>query len=72
MTDDGTPGVLLEGEDGSHYFIPQADLSQYSVGSVPEVAADVSAAAPRLDAFAVERTTGDDADDLAFFPMPEG
>lgn len=70
MSDDGTPGVLLRGEDGSHYFIPHTDLSQYTVGAEPDTADRVAAAAPRVDAYTVHRAGGSD-DRVAFFPMPE-
>lgn len=84
MTEETTPGVLLRGEDGTHYFIPKTDLSAYAVSNVPEpltAGADVAANVPRLHAFAVERAGGDDArmpmpeagsDAAAFMPMPEG
>ena len=85
MTEETTPGVLLRGEDGTHYFIPQTDLSGYAVTNVPEplgAGADVAANVPRLHAFAVERAGGEDAarmpmpeagsDAAAFTPMPEG
>lgn len=73
MSDEPTPGVLLRGEDGSHYFIPKADLSAYAAKDVPEAlqaGADVAANVPRLHAFAVQRTAG--ASDVAQTPMPEG
>ena len=85
MTGETTPGVLLRGEDGTHYFIPKTDLSGYAVTNVPEplsAGADVAANVPRLHAFAVERAGGEDAarmpmpeagsDAAAFTPMPEG
>jgi hypothetical protein len=66
---DGTPGVLLKGEDGSHYFIPHTDLSRFSVGDVGDAGDQVAQAAPRIDAFSVRRGGGEV--DVAFFPMPE-
>lgn len=69
MTGEPTPGVLLKGEDGSHYFIPKADLSGYAVDNVPPplaAGADVAANVPRLHAFAVQRV------DAAHMPTPEG
>jgi hypothetical protein len=60
MADEPTSGVLLRGADGSHYFIPHADLSGFSVESPPgELAQRVEANAPRLDAFQVRRASGD-------------
>ena len=62
MAEESTPGVLLKSADGSHYFIPQSDLSGYSVESPPDELADkLDAQAPRVDAFQVQRA-GDDAD----------
>jgi hypothetical protein len=62
MTDETPNGVLLKGADGSHYFIPATDLSQYAV---PHVTADVSdevaRTAPRLDAFSIDPSSGDPA-----------
>jgi len=85
VTGETTPGVLLHGEDGTHYFIPKTDLSGYAVTNVPEplsAGADVAANVPRLHAFAVDRAGGEDAarmpmpeagsDAAAFTPMPEG
>jgi hypothetical protein len=85
VSEETTPGVLLRGQDGTHYFIPQTDLSAYAVTNVPEplaAGADVADNVPRLHAFAVERTGGEDAarmpmpeggsDAAAFMPMPEG
>jgi hypothetical protein len=74
MTDETTPGVLLKGADGSHYFIPSGELSQYAVGDLPaEVSDGVASAAPQVHAFSVERATGATAEAaVAFFPMPEG
>jgi hypothetical protein len=70
MSTESTPGVLLKGEDGTHYFIPHSDLSGYVVTNVPEAlqaGADVAANVPRLHAFAVQRTS-----DAAHMPTPEG
>jgi hypothetical protein len=67
MTDEATPGVLLTGEDGKHYFIPNSDLSQYAVGDVGDAAERVADAAPQIAAFSVSR--GDEDDVIAFFPM---
>lgn len=73
MTDEKTPGVLLKSEDGSHYFIPAADLSQYSVGDLPaDVSDGVASAAPQLHAFSVKRSGGDPTEPAVFDPMPEG
>jgi hypothetical protein len=55
MTEGTTPGVLLKGADGSTYFIPHADLSQYATGDLPDEVNDRVASAPRLDALSVER-----------------
>jgi hypothetical protein len=73
VTGEPTPGVLLKGEDGNHYFIPKTDLSQYAVGDVPEhlaAGADVAPNVPRLHAFSVQRVEG--GSDAARMPMPEG
>lgn len=73
MTGEPTPGVLLKGEDGTHYFIPHADLSGYAVSDVPKVlqaGADVAANVPRLPAFSVQRVA--DASDAVQIPTPEG
>lgn len=70
MTGESTPGVLLKGEDGTHYFIPKTDLSQYAVSDVPAplaAGADVADNVPRLHAFSVSRV-----EDAARMPMPEG
>ena len=74
MTDERTPGVLLRGADGGHYFIPEGDLSQYAVGDLPaEVSDGVARAAPTVPAFSVERSTGSpDEAAVAIYPMPEG
>lgn len=73
MTGEPTPGVLLKGKDGTHYFIPQTDLSGYAVSNVPEplqAGPDVSDNVPRLPAFSVHRAAG--ASDAAQTPTPEG
>ncbi|HEX3291353.1 MAG TPA: hypothetical protein VHR46_08175 [Gaiella sp.] len=72
MSEEPTPGVLLRGEDGSHYFIPKADLAGYAAKNVPEAlkAADVAANVPRLHAFSVQQRAG--GSDAAQTPMPEG
>jgi hypothetical protein len=74
MTDEKTPGVLLKSDDGSHYFIPAADLSQYAVADLPaEVSDGVARAAPQVHAFSVKRSTpGSGAAPVTFDPMPEG
>ena len=60
MTDETKSGVLLKGADGSHYFIPDTDLSQYSVGAVPDdVGNHVAKTAPRLDAFSIDSSSVD-------------
>ena len=56
MTDE-TPnvGVLLKAADGSHYFIPATDLSQYAVPHVTEEKSDeVTSTAPQLDAYSID------------------
>lgn len=61
MAEEPTPGVLLRGADGSHYFIPHTDLSGFSVEDPPaELGEHLDAKAPRLDAFQVQRA-GEDA-----------
>ena len=73
MTGEPTPGVLLKGEDGTHYFIPKTDLSGYAVSDVPEslqAGADVADNVPRLHAFSVQRVAG--GSDAAHTPTPEG
>lgn len=59
----GTPeGVLLKGADGSYYFIPETDLSQYAAPQVTNDARDqVAETAPRLDAFAIDSAHVDPA-----------
>jgi hypothetical protein len=72
MNDPSTPGVLLKSEDGSHYFIPYSDLSQYAEQH-QEVTEDVAAAAPRVDALSVSRSgdAGFEPAEVAFPPFPE-
>ena len=71
MNDQSTEGVLLKSEDGSHYFIPYSDLSQYAAHRPNE--ADVAPEAPRVDALSVSRTGTDaySAAAVAFPPFPE-
>ena len=76
LSKEPTPGVLLKGEDGTHYFIPKTDLSGYAVSDVPaplQAGADVAENVPRLHAFSVQRVAGSDAarSDAAHTPMPE-
>lgn len=77
MTGEPTPGVLLKAADGTHYFIPETDLSGYAVRDVPEplaAGADVAPNVPRLPAFAVQRVTGGaggESETAAVTPMPE-
>jgi hypothetical protein len=71
MTDETPNGVLLKGADGSHYFIPTADLSQYSVPHVTDDMGDqVARTAPRLDAFPIDPSSVDPA--IANTIGPEG
>ena len=72
MNDPSTSGVLLKSEDGSHYFIPYSDLSQYAAHQPNE--ADVAAEAPRVEALSVSRTGTEaySAAAVAFPPFPEG
>ncbi len=65
MTDEPTPGVLLKGEDGSHYFIPHTDLSAYAVEGEPG-SLDQIAANPRLDAISVQKASGEPGDASVF------
>ena len=69
MSDDATPGVLLRGADGNRFFIPHTDLSKYEVEASPDTG-DELASAPRVTAFAVQKTAG--VDSAVFMPMPEG
>jgi hypothetical protein len=59
MTDAPTPGVLLKAADGSHYFIPHSDLSEFAVDEPSDEAAEHLQDAPRVDAFEVQRAGGD-------------
>ena len=72
MNDPSTPGVLLKSEDGSHYFIPYSDLSQYAAQHADE--ATVDDAAPRVEAFSVSQAGADaySAAAVMFPPFPEG
>ena len=73
MSDEKTPGVLLKSDEGNHYFIPAADLSQYAVGDLPAgVSEGVATAAPQVHAFSVKRSGGSGAAPATFDPMPEG
>jgi len=63
MTDE-TPnvGVLLKGADGSHYFIPATDLSQYAQPHVSDKkSSDFTNTAPRLDAYTIDASNADAA-----------
>jgi hypothetical protein len=74
LTDQPTSGVLLKGEDGTHYFIPHTDLSGYAVSDVPEpltAGADVGPNVPRLHAFSVQRVEPG-SETTSVTPMPEG
>ena len=72
MNDPSTAGVLLKSEDGSHYFIPYSDLSQYAAHHPNE--AEVAAEAPTVEALSVSRTGADaySAAAVMFPPFPEG
>jgi hypothetical protein len=72
MNDPSTAGVLLKSEDGSHYFIPYSDLSQYAAHHPNE--AEVASEAPRVEALSVSRTGTEaySAAAVAFPPFPEG
>lgn len=71
MTDETPNGVLLKGADGSHYFIPTSELSKYAAPHVTdEDSATVASTAPRLDAFSIDRSSGDPA--IAVTIGPEG
>ena len=73
MSGEPTPGVLLKGEDGTHYFYPlHTNLSGNAVADVPApltAGGDVADNVPRLHAFSVQRV---DAESAAAMPMPEG
>ena len=71
MTEGNPNGVLLKGADGSHYFIPETNLTQYAVPHVtPELGDEVANTAPRLDAFSIDPSTGHPA--VAVVIGPEG
>jgi hypothetical protein len=71
MTDEPPNGVLLKGSDGSHYFIPTTDLSQYSAPQVTDdLHEQVASQAPRLDAFSIDPSSVDPA--IAMVIGPEG
>lgn len=72
MNDPSTPGVLLKSEDGSHYFIPYSDLSQYAAH--PPNEATVDEGAPRVEALSVSQAGSDSysAAAVMFPPFPEG
>jgi len=71
MTDETRKGVLLKGADGSHYFIPATDLSQYAAPHVTnDLSNQVAESAPRLDAFSIDPSPGDPA--IAVTIGPEG
>ena len=70
MSDDGTPGVLLRGADGNHFFIPHTDLSKYALDSAPETGDAFETESVHVEAVAVQQS--DDAGATAFMPMPEG
>ena len=63
MTDETPNGVLLKGADGSHYFIPATDLSQYAVAAhvTEEKSDEVTSAATQLDAYSIDASSGDAA-----------
>jgi hypothetical protein len=62
MTDETPDGVLLKGADGSYYFIPATDLSQYAAPQVTDKAgSEVANTAPRLDAFSIDPSQVDPA-----------
>jgi hypothetical protein len=71
MTDETPSGVLLKGADGSHYFIPHADLSQYAAPHVTgDLSDEVARTAPKLDAFSIDPSSGEPA--AAVTIGPEG
>ena len=62
MTDETPNGVLLKAADGSHYFIPATDLSQYAAPHITEDKTDeVTSKAPQLDAYAIDSSNADAA-----------
>ncbi|HEY1563911.1 MAG TPA: hypothetical protein VGF72_04420 [Gaiellaceae bacterium] len=56
MADENTPGVLLKGAEG-HYFIPHAELGKFAVSGDADPEGKVSAQAPKVQAFSVQRTS---------------
>ena len=55
-------GVLLKGADGSHYFIPATDLSQYAQPHVTkEKGGKFASEAPHLDAYSVDASNAEAA-----------
>ena len=69
MTDETPNGVLLKGADGSHYFIPHTDLSQYAAPQVTDdLHEQVASTAPRLDAFKVDPSSVDPAVGMVIGP----
>jgi hypothetical protein len=71
MSDEATPGVLLRGADGNHFFIPHTDLSKYAVKGSPDTGGKLDESTLRVDAFAVQRPAADAEESAAFMPMPE-
>lgn len=69
MSDEGTPGVLLRGADGSHFFIPHTDLSKYAVDGAPDTGDAFENESLQVDAVAVQHSADEGA--AAFMPMPE-
>jgi hypothetical protein len=69
MSDEKTPGVLLKSADGNHFFIPHTDLSKYAVKGSPDAGGEITAGAPRVEAFGVHQQVGGDTD--VYMPMPE-
>jgi hypothetical protein len=62
MTDETPNGVFLRGADGSYYFIPTTDLSQYAQPDVTKEDGDEFASmAPRLDSYSVDDSNADAA-----------
>jgi hypothetical protein len=71
MSEEATQGVLLRGKDGHQFFIPDSDFSKYAVTESGETGGDV-ASAPRVTAFAVQKTEGAEPAAAVFMPMTEG
>jgi hypothetical protein len=62
MNDETPNGVLLKAADGSHYFIPATDLSQYAAPHVTEEKSDeVKRAASQIDAYSIDASSSDAA-----------